>query len=266
MRIKTTLLLFALIGCAVMYSCKKNHSSTINTSSTVTFQKRWNISSTTSARPALNTNNGYAHRPAGDTSYTAIELMLDSTYIIFYPDSSLQVGQYTVTNDTTLVLDSLGTITIQSLTATSFVFKLSQNSGLSVIFSTTAAPASSFSDAADSALYSNTWIMDSITDGSNTAAFPIDSVKEIDVNFSAYGTQLSRQIYTNGTEIYNSIATWVWSNDAHESLCYANWGGSNITACDEATSSLFVGFYQDYSLLVLIQPGSTGIIEYFHKK
>jgi hypothetical protein len=268
MKVKTTLLLFILIGCVIIYSCKKNSSGPINTVSKVTYQKRWDISSTTSARPALNTgsaNNNYGDRPTGDTNYTAIEFMLDSTYVIFYPDSSLKVGQYAVKNDTTLILDSLGTVTIKSLTASSFVFELTPNNDSSVIFSTKVAPASSFSNAEDSALYSNTWVMDSVTFSGVTEIFPNSSTNELDENFSAYGTQLSRQINVNGTEIYTT-ATWIWSNDTHESLCYASWGGSNLTACDNATSSLFVGLFRQYSLLVLIEPGSVGAIEYFHKK
>ncbi|HTC00326.1 MAG TPA: hypothetical protein VK705_06555 [Ferruginibacter sp.] len=290
--IKITLLLIALVGCTtIMYSCKKdnNHASsdTVYNGSKVTFQKRWNFLSTTSARPALNnnTNSNYAHRPAaGDTSYTAIEFTIDSTYIVFYSDGNLQVGQYLAKNDTTLTLDSLGTITIKSLTANTFNFVLQPDSSLSSItFSTTVAPTYSFSSASDSALVSNTWIVDSVVVPGNPPSvllFTNDSLKELDVNWSAYGTDLGRFIYYNGTETY-SVSTWLWSDDSHQSFCYSNWEGLDISNCSYESKSEGGGialaskdsiiFSNGYTQLELNVTDSltsiaTAGTEYLHKK
>jgi len=128
MKISKTLLLLATVFCAfTIYSCKKDNSSSQTTSTPLSarpaYEKRWDISSM-SHRPALpsgsagrgtffhpSTNN-LAHRPASpDTGYVAIEFLINS-YVIFYSDNTIQVGQYSATNDTTLVLDSLGTIYI----------------------------------------------------------------------------------------------------------------------------------------------------------
>jgi hypothetical protein len=275
---KKLLLLFTVLCVATIYSCKKDSSTnqgsstTTITSSRPAYEKRWNISTAVdSRRPAVAANTGtflhpgskVVNRPAGiDTSYTAIEFLLNS-YIVFYTDGTVQVGQYSATNDTTLVLDSLGTIQITSLDPASFSFILilSDGSASVSIKATAAQTIGSFSTPSDSALISNTWEIDSTTlDGVNDSSlfYGITSY----AIFSAYGTYLVRDVSSDGTEYY-STNTWLWTNSDHDQLCYGNWDGQNVSDCDGLHSVKIVSFSPPYSQLILQETDTTSPLKYY---
>ena len=283
---KLLLLLTVLCG-VVICSCKKssNSNQSATTSSRPAYEKRWNISSATlSQRPAglvkkgslFSPGNIFAHRPAGpDTNYTAIEFLIN-TYVIFYADNTVQVGQYSATNDTTLILDSLGTIHITSIDSSSFSFTLIPSGGGTItITATVASPVGSFSSASDLAFVSNTWKLDSITENGvlDSSQFVIedsisatDTLKEIDAIFSEYGTYLVRDVYFSGEQDYNTN-TWLWTNSSHTGFCYGNWDGTNVSDCT-GLQSVAISFSPSYNQMIIQgeDSDSTYEIDYLTKQ
>jgi len=277
--IKNLLLLIVALFAITLFSCRKTHgnSTTNSISSLPKYEKRWNISDSLSHRPAvapsankgtfLHAANKQAHRPEQDSlpNYSAIEFLINS-YVIFFQDGSVQVGQYTATSDTTLVLDSVGTIYITSISSATFSFVLVPNDGAAAITitATAANPIGNFTSASDAAFISNTWKFDSIVD----PEFPGEDLTEGDVSyavFSEYGTYLIRDTYDDSTEDYETN-TWQWSNSSHNQLCYGEWDGQNITSCDGLGSVKVVSFAAPYTKLVLQETDTTDAIIYYLSK
>jgi len=279
--IKHLMLLIIGLSSVAFFSCKKNHNGTAS-SSLPKYEKRWNISDSLSHRPAISTptNKGtflhtgtkLAHRPEQDSlpNYSAIEFLINS-YVIFFQDGTVQVGQYTATNDTTLVLDSVGTVRITSISAATFSFTLTPIDGATPISitATAAGPIANFTSTADIALISTTWKIDS-----TTLYLPVDT-SGWDLNdptitatyalFSPYGTYLVRNIYTDGHEDYETN-TWMWTNTDHTGLCYGNWDGQNISSCDSLGSVKFTSYVAPYTKLIMDETDSTYPFRYYLSK
>jgi hypothetical protein len=279
---KKLLLFILLFSGIVIYSCKKDSSNSQVTqpSSRPAYQKRWIVSSSTTLhRPVAPTAalkgsflrpsvTSLARRPQGDSSFIAIEFLLNS-YVVFYADDSVKVGQYTATNDTTLVLDSLGTVKITSITNNTFSFTLVPLDGSSsiAVIATPAPIIEPFTNPTDSAFMSNVWKIDSVYDIDSgkldTTFFSEDSLSEVYALFSSYGTYLVRNVYTNGTEDY-ATNTWLWSSSAHEGFCYGMWDGANISDCSGLQST--TTFSPPYTNLIIQEEDSTDPYRYYLSK
>jgi len=272
-------LFIAFLFCSVvMLSCKKDGSTTKenNTSNRPLYQKRWNISSAVPlGRPIapVTLKKGIFNypkrlsRPAGDPSFVGIEFLIDS-YVLFYSDNTLKIGGYSVTNDTTLFLESLGTIHIILLDNSTFDFVLTPLD-LTKPIQITAAPAPvtiSLNSPRDSAFYANTWILDSTVDLSTNIAEPYEQITAL---FSQYGTYLvkSPSETAPGSDEY-STNSWLWSNPDHDRLCYDSWSGANITDCSAAYGSVkIVSLAPPYTTLIM-EEGELGdsYRYYLHKQ
>jgi len=286
MKASKILLSIAAFCTIAIFSCRKDHNSnnSNNTTGTSTpkYLKRWNILDSGSQRPAFiasakksnflhsgNTINKLSAKPVASGDL-AIEFLLGS-YVIFFDDGTVQAGQYTATNDTTLVLDSVGTIHITSITSSAFSFTLTPlNGSAPVSFTATVASTSGdFTSPADVAFVSTTWKLDSarfylpITDSSD---YYIDStVVATYVEFSEYGTYLTRFVHANGEQDYQTN-TWLWSNTNNSEFCYGNWDGQNVTNCDGLESANIVSYPSPYTKLVVEQTDPTDPLCYYLSK
>ncbi|HTC01455.1 MAG TPA: hypothetical protein VK705_12310 [Ferruginibacter sp.] len=271
-----SLLIIASFAIAIC-SCRKDHNNgSTTTSSLPKYEKRWNITGVTSHRPALSnsahqaTNNTLANRPSDTAAnYSAIEFLINS-YVIFFADGTVQAGQYTVTSDTSFVLDSVGTIHITSITSAAFSFTITPLDGATPISLTAdAADASgAFTSPADIAFVTTTWTLDS-------AKFylPVDSsdyyfdtsVVSTYVTFSEYGTYLKRFIHSDGQQEYQTN-TWLWSNTGNSQFCYGNWDGQNITNCNGLESANIISYPSPYTKLVIEQTDPTDPLCFYLSK
>jgi len=280
--VKHLMLLVVGLSSVAFFSCRKNHSGTTS-SSLPKYEKRWNILDSLSHRPAISisTNKGtflhtgtkLAHRPEQDSlpNYSAIEFLINS-YVIFFQDGTVQVGQYTATNDTTLVLDSVGTVKITSITTATFSFILIPIDGTPPISitATAANPIGNFTSTSDIAFISNTWKLDS-----TTFYLPVPDSSDWDLNdttisatyalFSQYGTYLVRNVYTDGHEDYETN-TWIWTTTDHSGICYGNWDGQNFSNCDSLRSLKFINYVAPYTKLIMDEADSTDPLRYYLSK
>jgi hypothetical protein len=257
-------ILISTLFVVVICSCGKDHSGS-NTANFPKYQKRWNIADSLSYRPALTTSTRkgsflhgipFAHKPTDTQSnYAALEFMLGS-YVIFFTNGTVQAGQYTATNDTTLVLDSVGTIRITGITDATFSFTLTPVDGAPPVafHASSAKPTGDFSSPADVAFITTTWTLDSmkfyipIIDSSDY--FFDTTVKVTYAIFSEYGTYLTRSVHTDRHEDYQTN-TWLWSNTANSQFCYGNWDGQNITSCIDSQSVKILSYPSPYTKLVI---------------
>jgi hypothetical protein len=259
--------LFILISTffiAVICSCGKDHSNN-NTASFPKYEKRWNLTDSISYRPSISTtvkknsflySSSVIHNTVGpQTNYSAIEFLIND-YVIFFKDGTVQAGPYTVVNDTTLFLDSVGTLHITGITDATFSFTVTPINGAPPLsFHTVAAqPTGDFTSPADVAFITTVWTIDStklyapLLDSTD---YSFDStVKTAYATFSEYGTYLTRFVHFDGHEDYQTN-TWLWSNNANSEFCYGNWDGQNITSCIDSQSVTIPSYTAPYTKLVI---------------
>jgi hypothetical protein len=191
------------------------------------YEKKWSVNSI---------NRVSANVP----TIEAFELMMD-VYIVEYSNDSSITGSYTRANETTLVLNDFGTLSIVSIGENQFNFILSQAGKADVTINSS--PMAVVSNSAQTIALCNTWKLLKLTETDTTTrvdVFPSLEGENIHIVFSQYGTYLQRNTKPGDSDHIES-GTWGWAN-ADQSAYYINGNtgiGFNITFLNNNSVVLF---------------------------
>lgn len=199
------------------------------------YEKRWNV---TSVQRISQTSTV--------TTLIAVEFTLN-TYMLYFSDDSIITGSYTETSPTTLQLDNYGTLTISSISGTSFGFVLTSGPNNLTV---TSAAAPQISTSANTTALCNTWKVTKITTVPASPDDVLEPGEELYVTFSSYGTYLTKDNTSGGIEYATN--TWQWTDTKQDRLCYGEWDGQNITSCN-GLSNVSLSLSEGNSKLIITE-------------
>ncbi len=247
-------------------SCKKNTDTPAPTNNNGTtnisteLNKKWSTSAATSR---ISTD-------AAASDFASFEFNAAGNYYIIKADKSLLSGTFTLnTADSIVTLfngssttSQYGTLKINSISATQFIFKLTLNAtvtpiAISTTAVTTSVGGSSSNSVNTTAKLAKAWKMDSLRQGSTTTAIP--------------NTMYAHFVLTEGgtywTETYNGPGTtvaivsgqWKWSDNTNTKIC----GSSTDVAPDCSGDPSTISFTANGNLIMSNTPTGQATKTYY---